>query len=79
MTQFDDSIFSEGSLSFGHLLARDEELSIWSRKPIAVRLTTYHQATPTIYATAQALHSAHDGGIVRPKPFDCGILKSDHS
>ena len=55
MNQFDDSIFSEGSLSFGHLLARDEEMAIWGRKPSAVRLTTYQKEAPTVYATAQKL------------------------
>ena len=57
MDNFDTSIFSENRLSFGHLLARDEEMAIWGRKPSAVRLTTYRDAAPTIYATAQKLFS----------------------
>ncbi len=55
MNQFDDSLFSENRLSFGHLIARDEELAIWQRKPSAIRLTTYEKEAPTLYATAQAL------------------------
>jgi len=57
MNNFDASIFSENRLSFGHLLARDEEMAIWQRKPSAVRLTTYRNEAPTIYAMAQKLLS----------------------
>lgn len=56
MKVFNDSIFAENHLSFGHLLAHEEELAIWRRKPTSVRLSTYRRDAPTIYAAAQRLH-----------------------
>ena len=65
MNHDDDSIFSQNRLSFGHLLARDEEMAIWQRKPSAVRLATYRNEAPTIYATAQKML----GHIHRPEKW----------